>query len=174
VGPGAIIPFASGLPVTLSTVLGGLVGSVGLVGFGGSTSGITLVGGALDLTGGAGVAINQAFSLPRDGLITSISAYFSTTVALDLIGTTVDLSADLFCSTGPDNIFTPVPGAHVSLQPALTGPVAIGTTANGITTGLAIPITAQSRCVLVNSAAASGLNLVNAVVGYSSGGLSID
>jgi BclB C-terminal domain-containing protein len=162
------------LPVALTTVLGGLVGTVGLVGFGGSTDGITLAGGALDLTGGTGVPINQAFSLPRDGLITSISAYFSTSLAVDLIGTTVDLSADLFCSTGPSNVFTPVPGAHVSLQPALTGPIGIGTTASGITTGLAVPVVAQSRCVFVNSATASGLNLINLIVGYSSGGVSID
>jgi hypothetical protein len=62
----------------------------------------------------------------------------------------------------------------VSLAPSLTGIIALGTTSNGITTGLNIPVSAQSRCVFVNSATATGVSLINVVVGYSGGGVSID
>jgi BclB C-terminal domain-containing protein len=111
--------------------------------------------------------------MPRDGTITSMSAYFSSTTALALIGTTITVTEQLYCSTTPDNVFTAVPGANVTLAPSLTGIIAIGTIANGITTGLSIPVTAQSRCVPVFSVSAAGITLVNTVEGYVSGGLVI-
>jgi BclB C-terminal domain-containing protein len=59
------------------------------------------------------------------------------------------------------------------LAPALTGVIALGTVSNGITTGLAIPVTAQTRLLLVFSATAAGFTLVNTVAGYVSGGVTI-
>jgi BclB C-terminal domain-containing protein len=173
-GSGAIIPFASGGPAILTTIVGGLVGTTSLIGFGSSATGISLVGGAIDLTGSVvGPLINFAFSAPRDGVITSIAAYFSTTAALSLVGSTVTITAQLFSSPTPDNAFTAVPGAVVTLAPPLTGIIALGSISNGITTGLAIPVTAQTRLLLVFSATATGLTLVNTVVGYASGGVNI-
>jgi BclB C-terminal domain-containing protein len=158
----------------MTTIAGGLVGTTSLLGFGSSATGITLVGGVIDLTGTlVGPLINFAFSVPRDGTITSIAAYFSNTVALALVGTTVTITAQLFSSATPDNTFTAVPGALVTLAPALTGIVSLGDTSNGITTGLAIPVTAETRLLLVFSATAAGVTLVNAVTGYASGGLTI-
>ncbi|PWW36841.1 MULTISPECIES: exosporium glycoprotein BclB-related protein [Paenibacillus] len=173
-GSGAIIPFASGGPAILTTIAGGLVGTTSLIGFGSSATGISLVGGTIDLTGTVvGPLINFAFSAPRDGVITSIAAYFSTTAALSLVGSTVTITAQLFSSPTPDNAFTAVPGAVVTLAPSLTGIIALGSISNGITTGLAIPVTAQTRLLLVFSATATGLTLVNTVVGYASGGVNI-
>lgn len=173
-GSGAIIPFASGGPAILTTIAGGLVGTTSLIGFGSSATGISLVGGTIDLTGTVvGPLINFAFSAPRDGVITSIAAYFSTTAALSLVGSTVTITAQLFSSPTPDNAFTAVPGAVVTLAPSLTGIIALGSISNGITTGLAIPVTAQTRLLLVFSATAAGLTLVNTVVGYASGGVNI-
>ncbi|MGC5771964.1 collagen-like repeat preface domain-containing protein [Paenibacillus pabuli] len=173
-GSGAIIPFASGGPAILTTVLGGLVGTTSLIGFGSSATGISLVGGTIDLTGTlVGPLINFAFSAPRDGVITSLAAYFSTTVALSLVDSTVTITAQLFSSPTPNNAFTAVPGAVVTLAPSLTGIVGLGSISSGITTGLAIPVTAQTRLLLVFSATATGLTLVNTVVGYASGGLNI-
>jgi BclB C-terminal domain-containing protein len=173
-GSGAIIPFSSGGPAILTTIVGGLVGTTSLIGFGSSATGISLVGGAIDLTGSVvGPLINFAFSAPRDGVITSIAAYFSTTAALSLVGSTVTITAQLFSSPTPDNAFTAVPGAVVTLAPPLTGIIALGSISNGITTGLAIPVTAQTRLLLVFSATATGLTLVNTVVGYASGGVNI-
>ncbi|KAA8745999.1 exosporium glycoprotein BclB-related protein [Paenibacillus sp. UASWS1643] len=173
-GSGAIIPFASGGPAILTTVAGGLVGTTSLIGFGSSATGISIIGGTLDLTGTlVGPLINFAFSAPRDGVITSIAAYFSTTAALTLVGSTVTITAQLFSSPAPNNAFTAVPGALVTLAPPLTGLIALGSISNGITTGLAIPVTAETRLLLVFSATATGLTLLNTVVGYASGGVNI-
>ncbi|RPK30796.1 exosporium glycoprotein BclB-related protein [Paenibacillus xylanexedens] len=173
-GSGAIIPFASGGPAILTTVAGGLVGTTSLIGFGSSATGISIIGGTLDLTGTlVGPLINFAFSAPRDGVITSIAAYFSTTAALTLVGSTVTITAQLFSSPAPNNAFTAAPGALVTLAPPLTGLIALGSISNGITTGLAIPVTAETRLLLVFSATATGLTLLNTVVGYASGGVNI-
>lgn len=95
-GDGAIIPLASGGPIIMTTVLGGLVGTTSLIGFGSSATGISLVGGNIDLTGTVlGPLINFAMSVPRSGVIKSIAAYFSNTVALSLLGTSVTITAQL-------------------------------------------------------------------------------
>ncbi|SPN78795.1 BclB domain-containing protein [Brazilian cedratvirus IHUMI] len=172
-GAGAIIPFASGTPLALTSVALGLVGLPGFVGFGSSAIGTTVLGATIDLSGAAGLLLNMAYSMPRTGTITDIAAYFSTVLALNLLGTTVTVQAQLYQSTTPDNIFSPIPGTVVTLAPALTGVLAIGTTSNGILTGLSIPVTAQTRILLVFSITATGLNLVNTVTGYASGGVSI-
>jgi BclB C-terminal domain-containing protein len=173
-GAGAILPFASGTPATLTTVLGGLLNTSSLLGFGTSATGVTVTGGTIDLTGGPGILINEAFSMPRDGTITSIAAYFSTTAALTLVGSTVTITAQLFSSTTPDNTFTAVPGALVTLAPPLTGVLALGTISSGITTGLAIPVTAETRLLLVFSATVTaGLDIATTIAGYASAGLTI-
>lgn len=172
-GSSAVIPFSSGIPMTVTTVAGGLVGIPSFIGFGSSAPGLSVLGATIDLTNPAGTLTNFAFSAPRDGTITSISAYFSTTAALSLVGSTVTIQAQLYSSTTPNNIFSPIPGAIVTLAPALTGVVSIGDISNGITTGLSIPVTAQSRFLLVFSATATGLALVNSVVGYASAGIAM-
>lgn len=170
----AIIPFASGLPVVMTTLVGGLAGTSSVVGFGSSATGISVLnGGIIDLTGAGGTALNYAFSAPRSGIITSLSAYFSTTLSLVLIGSTVTVTAQLYRSSGPDNLFTALPGAMVTLAPALGGVVTSGAVSNGISTGLNMPVNAQDRLLLVFSSNASGSPIVTTVVGYASAGLSI-
>ncbi|WP_353234567.1 exosporium glycoprotein BclB-related protein [Diaphorobacter ruginosibacter] len=169
----ALIPFASGLPLSLTTVVGGLAGNAGLVGFGSSASSALAVGNTIDLTGATGQVLNMAFSVPVNGTITSISGYFSSSVALPLIGTTLTVNAQLYQSSVPDNVFTPIPGAVVTLAPSLTGIVAIGGTSNGITSGLSIPVTAGSRLLMVYTASTTGLSVVTTLTGYASGGVSI-
>ncbi|GAF15610.1 hypothetical protein JCM19046_5093 [Bacillus sp. JCM 19046] len=170
------MPFASGLPTALTTVVGGLVGTTSLVGFGNSLVGVSLLGGdTIDLTGAAGTLLNFAFSVPRDGTITSLTGFFSTTAALSLVGSSITISAQVFRSAGPTptNTFTVIPGAIVTLTPDLTGVLALGTISSGTATGLSIPVTAGDRLLLVFSATATGLTLVNTVAGYASGGLAI-
>lgn len=161
------------MPVVATTIAGGLVGTSALVGFGSSAEGVSILGGVIDLTGAGGTLLNFAFSVPRDGTITSLAAYFSTTLALSLVGTTLTITAQLYSSTTPDNTFTAVPGATVVLAPSLTGVLALGTISSGLTTGLSIPVTAGTRLLLVFSATASGVTLINTVAGYASGGLGI-
>ncbi|MEK4358584.1 exosporium glycoprotein BclB-related protein [Paenibacillus sp. FSL M7-1455] len=152
----------------MTTIAGGLVGTTSLVGFGNSVAGVTLAGTTIDLTGAGGTLLNFAFSVPRAGTITSIAAYFSTTLALSLLGTTVTITAQLYSSTTPNNIFTAIPGASVTLAPPLTGVLALGTISNGITTGLNIPVAPQTRLLMVFSATATGTTLITTVAGYAS------
>ncbi len=173
-GTGAIIPFASGLPVSLTTIAGGLAGVPAFVGFGSNAPGLTALGSSIDITNASGTLSNFAFQVPRAGIITSFSAFFSTTVALSLVGSTVTVNAQLYQSATPNNIFTPIAGTLINLTPSLTGVLSIGTLLNGVLTGLNIPVTAQTRLMLVFSATASGLTLVNTIAGYASAGLSIN
>jgi BclB C-terminal domain-containing protein len=141
------------------------------LGFGDSTSGVSAAGGTIDVT----AVDNMAFSVPRDGTITAIAAFFSTTAGVALVGSTVTITAQLYSSTTPDNTFTPVAGAVATLAPALTGAVAIGTTSDGLTTGLAIPVTAGTRLLMVfTPTVTAGLDLAAVIAGYASAGLSID
>lgn len=173
-GNGAIIPYASGTPVTLMTISGGSVGTSSIVGFGNSATGVSLVGNTIDLTGAEGTLLNMAFSVPRSGVITSIAAYFSATAALNLSGTKINITAQLYRSVAPNNRFTAIQGAVVTLSPDLTGNMSIGRTSNGITTGLNISVNPQIRLLLVFSATASGASLVNTVEGYASAGITIN
>ena len=59
------------------------------------------------------------------------------------------------------------------MAPALTGILTIGAISNGIATGLSVPVTPETRLLVVFSATATGLSLVNTVEGYASAGLSI-
>jgi BclB C-terminal domain-containing protein len=169
-GAGAIIPFASGTPVTLTTSATGGAATVGLIGFGSSTDGISVSSGVIDLTASDG-GPNYAFSMPVNGTITSIAAYFSTSTVLSLTGT-VTIEAQLYSSTTPDNTFTAIPGAFVALSPTFTSVIA-PSNANGITTGLSIPVTEQTRLLMVFSCSATGATAADTVTGYASAGISI-
>ena len=158
----------------MTTIAGGLAGLPAFVGFGNSAQGLTLLGSSIDITNASGTLSNFAFQVPRAGIITSFSAFFSTTAALSLVGSTVTVNAQIYQSVTPNNVFTPIAGTLISLSPSLTGVISIGTLLNGALTGLNIPITAQTRLMLVFSASASGLSLINTVVGYASAGLSIN
>lgn len=157
----------------MTTIAGGLAGTTSLVGFGNSVAGVTLVGTTIDLTGAAGTLLNFAFSAPRSGTITSMSAFFSTTAALSLVGTTVTITAQLYTSPTNNNIFSPIPGATVTLSPAITGILALGSISTGQTTGLNIAVTGGQRLLLVFSATAAGLSLINTIAGYASAGVNI-
>lgn len=171
---GSIIPFASGLPVTLTTLLGGLAGTSGLVGFGNSVSGISLIGSTIDLTGAGGTLLNFSFVAPRNGMLTSMSAHFSTTLALSLIGTNVNVTAQLYSAPAGSNSFAAVPGASVALAPSFAGLINVGSISGGTTSGLSIPVVAGTRYMLVYSASATGLSPLNTVVGYASAGININ
>ena len=154
----------------MTTVIGGLIGTTTLVGFGSSVTGVSIAGGVIDTT----TISDMSFSMPRDGTITSLAAYFSTTVALALVGSTITLSAQLYSSTTPDNIFAPIPGALVTLAPALTGAVGIGVISSGLMTGLSIPVTAGTRLLLVFAAdVTAGIDIATTVTGFASAGLNI-
>ena len=175
-GGGAIIPFASGLPTSLTTILGGTLSNVSLIGFGNAAVGVDIEsGGTIDLTGAADTLLNFALSVPRTGTITSISAYFSTTASLTLIGSTISITAQLYQSTAPDNTFTPIPGASVTLSPALTNIISIGSISSGSISGLSIPVNIGTRLLMVFSAdVTSGVDVAAIIAGYASAGVDIN
>lgn len=154
----------------MTTVIGELIGTTTLLGFGSSVTGVSLIGNSINTT----TIANMAFSMPRDGTITSMAAYFSTTVALSLVGTTVTLTAQLYASTTPDNVFFPIPGAIVTLSPTLTGVVGIGSISDGLTTGLNIPVSAGTRLLMVFAAdVTAGIDIATTITGFASAGVSI-
>jgi BclB C-terminal domain-containing protein len=141
---------------------------VSTIGFGDGVTGIT-GGSPIDAT-----AIgNMSFSLPRAGTITSLAAFFSTSTRLSLVGTSVIITAQVYQSTTPNNIFTAIPGALVNLSPVLTGSPLAGAITNGITTGLSIPVLPQTRLLLVFFMSAAGVSPIQSVTGYASARLSI-
>lgn len=141
----------------------------GLIGFGASETAV-LVGGVIDTTG----LVNVAFSMPREGTITEIAAFFSVGASVSLVGSEVTIFAQLYESSAPDNIFSPIPGAIVTLGPPLTGLVNVGTVVSGITTGLNIVVPAESRLLMVFSAAVTGgIDIATIISGFASAGVNI-
>jgi len=156
----------------MTTVLGGLVGIPSLIGFGSSGPTLTVLGASIDLTGTGGASLlNFAFSVPRAGTITSLAAYFSTTAALAVLGTSVTITAQIYSSPTPNNIFSPI-GTPVTLT--LPGPAVfpIGTVRSGIV-NFSTPVTAGTRLLMVFSATEPGGTLINSALGYASAGYTI-
>lgn len=163
---GSIIPFASGtVPVILTAVLGGAIGTVSMVGFGTSIPGVTLTGTNIDLTAATGT---EAFSVPRAGTITSISASLSATVAVTLTGTAT-VRAQIYRAVAGSNVFSPTT-AFVDLAPALST-IAVGTITFGTANVVPVPVAAGDRLLMVFSITSSGI--VATVTGNASAGINI-
>ena len=160
------------MPVAPTTLIGGLAGFPSVVGFGNSGTLPTVLGTTIDLTGAAGLLANFSFSMPRDATITSISAYFSVTAALTLGIGTIDITAQLYQSTTPDNTFSPIPGALVTLPP-LSGLISIGDNVSANSGPLSIPVTEGTRLLLVFSATSTGLAIAATAGGYASAGVNL-
>ena len=92
---------------------------------------------------------------------------------MSLVATTITVQAQLYSSPTPDNTFTPIPGAVVTLVPSLTGVISIGSVSNGTTTGLSIPVTDQTRLMVVFSASATGISTTNTITAFTSAGVGI-
>ncbi|MES2650034.1 MAG: exosporium glycoprotein BclB-related protein [Bacteroidota bacterium] len=161
-----IIPYASGTPIQISTNANGTPDDMALIGFG-NNSFIKNNSGNIELTGSNR---NYAFVMPRDGTITALSAHFTLTTPFTSFATML-ISAQLYISPADSDVFTPVP-LQLTTIPSLSFALP-GTTTRGITTGLSIPVTAQSRILLVFYAFSFGDLAANTVVGFASAGLNI-
>ncbi|MEK3913809.1 exosporium glycoprotein BclB-related protein [Paenibacillus sp. FSL H7-0331] len=159
----------------------GAAGTTGLIGFGSSETNANVLGGTIDLTGAGGTLINFAFSVPRAGTITGITAYFSTPLAITALALgPLNVTAELYISTTPNNSFVAIPGTLVTLAPALT-PALITfiippTISTGSLTGLSIPVSQGNRLLMVFSVVApvGSLNIAVVVPGYASAGITIE
>lgn len=171
-GAGTIIPFASGKPIAMTTILDGSSGNSSILGFGNSATDIPS-GQVINLTGDNQSAINFSFTMPRNGTLTNISAFFSATSPLTLIGSTISITADIYTSSTPDNNFTKLQGANVTIAPSLTGIISVGSESYGENSNLNIPLTKGTRVLVAFSSTSSGVSLTNTISGYASGGLCI-
>jgi len=168
---GSIIAFSSGIvPVVLASVAGGLVTTGAQVGFGTSipATPITLTGTTIDLTG----LLSEAFSVPRTGAITAISASFTATVALAAFTGTATVNAQIYRAPAGSDIFTAT-GASVDLTPSLTGlAVAVGTTFSGSSSNFApVPVAVGDRLLMVFTL--RGTTVIAALEGNASAGITI-
>lgn len=167
---GSIIPFSSGItPVTLTTVVGGTVSLPTLIGFGTATApGVAIVDNVLDLTG---VPLNEAFSVPRNGNITAISASFTATAPVDVSGTAT-VTAQVYRAPAGSSVFTAT-NAVVNLSPSFTGPLAVGDTASGSANVAPVPVTQGDRLVMVYTIAGTGITVATPITGNASAGITI-
>ncbi|MES2775789.1 MAG: exosporium glycoprotein BclB-related protein [Bacteroidota bacterium] len=169
---GTIIPYASGSQVALSKAYGEAP-DMALLGFGNNVSGVITSAGNINLTGFPGYdKINYAFSVPRAGIITSVSAFFSSAAVSTTLGSSgVTVTARLYISTLPNNIFSPLP-AILTLGPFYGIPVQ-GTVSSETTTGLAIAVPAGSRLLLAFSATTTDPLAAYTFNGFASAGVTI-
>ena len=165
----AIIPAASGTPITLTTTQSDSIGVPSFIGFGSSAPGKDVLGQNIDIT----TLQNMAFSIPRNSTINSFAAYFSTSDTIDLTGVNATIGAVLYRTTSPGNIFTEIPETGIALTPNLTGIVPPGTVLTGIIDNLNIPVTAGTRLLIVFTSSATGANFNNNILGYASAGIGI-
>ncbi|MDI2588880.1 hypothetical protein OR571_17695 [Psychrobacillus sp. NEAU-3TGS] len=168
----SVIPFASGIttPVLLATTIGGLVSTVSTIGFGSALTGITLVGGLIDVTG---LAATEAFTAPRAGNVTAISANFNTLVAGTVLTGTATIRAQVYRAPAGSNIFSPT-AATVVLAPSLTAPIAAGVLSTGSAANFSVPVAPGDRLLMVFSVTATGLTAADVVAGFASAGITID
>ncbi len=78
----------------------------------------------------------------------------------------------MYSSAAPNDTFTPIAGTNVALA-SFNTPIVVGATTNGTLTGLSIPVTNQTRIMMVFFITATGLTLVNTLVGQASAGVNI-
>jgi BclB C-terminal domain-containing protein len=165
---------SSGEVATTTTVLGGFLNTVAVlpISGAGSASNVSVVGGTIDATNSNVAGLAQPIT--GNHTLTSLDGYFTNTSAMSLVGSTLELRVELWTSSTPDNVFTPVPGASCTLNPSLTGILAIGTVTNCTTTGLSIPIANQTQAILVvRSNVVAGLDTASTLNGYWSAGLTL-
>jgi BclB C-terminal domain-containing protein len=165
---GSIIPYASGaVPVALTSLAGGLAETPFFLGFGTAVPGV-FVGGNIVLPTVGGL-LNEAFTVPRPGTITSIAATFTITVALTL-ATTGTVRAQIYRAPAGSDTFSPTT-AFVDLTPTLTPLLAVGTTLTGAA-GAAVPVNTGDRLLMVFTL--EGTLVAGAVTGTASAGITID
>ncbi|MEH6889154.1 exosporium glycoprotein BclB-related protein, partial [Bacillus sp. JJ864] len=166
-GSSAIIPYASGGPATLNTVVVG-TNTGTILGFGSSFAGVDVSGATITLAPGS--VLDFAFVMPRAGTITSLSGFFSATAALALLPSSANVQMQIYTAPASSNIFSPV-GTPLAL-PSFTI-LSIGDTFANIQ-AQSISVSAQDKILLVVSTNTQGISLLTTVAGFASAGITID
>ncbi|MDQ8734903.1 exosporium glycoprotein BclB-related protein [Paenibacillus sp. LHD-38] len=113
-----------------------------------------------------------AFSVPRDGTITSISAVFSNLLTTNILTGSATITAQLYRATTANNTFVPIPGAVVTL-PSISGLLAVGGVVSEISTPLAIDVFEEDRLLMVFSVTSTGFGAAVTATGFVNAGVSI-
>jgi BclB C-terminal domain-containing protein len=116
----------------------------------------TFSGGQVSTSGGSD--LGQTF--PTAETITRITVYITPTSGTSLL-TPVTVTAQLYTASPPSDTFSAVPGAIASVT--LVGTVVIGSSFHSLTTGLSIPVTAESRGIIVLSASSVGASVAQSL-----------
>jgi len=171
-GSSAMIPYASGGPVTLNILAGGLAGTPAYIGFGSSAPGLSAFGSNISLIGSSGVA-NFAFTVPRNGTITNISADFTVLAGTSFgIGSTY-VQVQLYSAPAGSTTFAPLAGTAMTLQPGV-GLISVGQLLTGsLTTG--VNVSQGDQLLMVFGASNDGgfLVIAGSINGYASAGVAI-
>lgn len=147
VGPNGAPLLTSSGPVSLTTIAGGLVGTVGRLPLSGYAPG--------------GLSDDQAAQVvPIAATFTKLRMRGTTTLALSLIGSTLTIKATLYRGTG-DGSYTAT-ALSCDASPGLTGILALNTRIAASCTGTAAFAAGDVGFVQI-SATASGLSLLNTV-----------
>jgi len=108
----------------------------------------------------------MAFSMPRPGVLQQLSIFFSTTFG---VGVPASLEVQLYRSAVPNNIFSPVPGAVVTIPFPPVFPA--GSFVSG-TAAFSVPVGLNDRLLLAARILATPVPDVG-TIGYVSAGLAI-
>jgi len=163
-GSGAIIPYASGIPVVISVLPLGLAGTSEFIGFGMSAPGLSVFNTTIDFTGGT--LTNFAFNVPRNGYISDIAATFQVTLALAL---GMYPTFYLFRAPAGSSQYTQLP--TVLTLPSLLG-VTVGQVVHGALNNIDVPVSAGDQLLLVASGTGSAALITGgAATGYISAGI---
>ncbi|WHY71180.1 exosporium glycoprotein BclB-related protein [Fictibacillus enclensis] len=160
----------------MTSIADGSVNTAGLIGFGSSIDGVSILGATITL--GVGGVLDFAFVVPRDGIVTSISAFFSATAGV-IISEDVTVRAQLWTSTTagvPDpnsSTFTPIAGAFVDLVPDYNPLVVLGDNAFGTASPISIPVSTGDKLIMVFSLVGSDNILLDSLTGFASAGIVI-
>lgn len=116
----------------------------------------------------------MAFSLPRAGVIRSISVFFTVAAPIRaLFNRNITITVQLYKAEGLGNIFSPIQGTRLELFPSFFDTVEIGDASDGFLENLNIPIEARSRLLLVFTAISRNGDLPTRITGYASAGISV-
>ena len=138
-GSGAIIPYSSGTPLEMTTVLGGAAGTFYILSFGGANvASATVLGATLDIS--TFVPGVFAFDLPRTGILTAISGTFNITAGLAAgLGNNL-VTLEVWTAPQNSNNFTPLTTTDTVISTTPATSIEIGNVQSGLNT-LTSPIT---------------------------------
>lgn len=165
-GSGAMLFSANGADVVLdpATTTGSIIG-LGL-----TSNGVSTAGNQITLAPGDS---NLAYTIPRNGSITSMAAHFVLTAPLTVpAGTVVTIQAQIYKATGVSNVFNAT-NAFVNLTSISTS-AAAGFTISGTANNFPlVPVGIGDRLLVVFTATQTGPALGTTITGDATAGVTI-